>query len=56
MLNPNAKSGNVLPPATDEMVKQFYIHDEVCKTVPCQGKKIMFLLTQKVRRFISRND
>jgi hypothetical protein len=29
--NPNAESGKVLLPATAEMVKQFYVPDEISK-------------------------
>jgi hypothetical protein len=31
LLSPNVKPGNVLPPATNEMVKQFYISDEISR-------------------------
>jgi hypothetical protein len=47
----NAEPGKVLPPATAEII--------LClmkSAGSCQGLKIMFLLSQKARRFIFRND
>jgi hypothetical protein len=32
--SPNVKPGKVLPPATAEMVKQFYVSDEVSRIIP----------------------
>jgi hypothetical protein len=42
---PNVKPGEGLPPATTEMVKQFYMSDEINRIMP--GTKIMFLLTHE---------
>jgi hypothetical protein len=32
--SPNVKSGKVLPPAIAEMVKQFYVSDEISRIMP----------------------
>jgi hypothetical protein len=50
----NEKPGRVLHLATAEMVKQFCVSDEISKIM--LGQMIMFLLTQKARRFILRHD
>jgi hypothetical protein len=50
LLSLRVKSGEVLTPATAEMVKQLYIYMYVCSIKSagsCQGYKIMFLLIQK---------
>jgi hypothetical protein len=35
--SPNVKPGKVLPPATAEMVKEFYVSDEISRIMP--GRK-----------------
>jgi hypothetical protein len=52
--SPNVKPGKVLPPATAEMVKKFYVSDDISNIMP--GPKTMFLSTLKARSFISRNN
>jgi hypothetical protein len=52
--SPNVKQGQVPPPTTAKIVKQFYVSDEIGRSM--QEQKIMFLLTLKARRFISGND
>jgi hypothetical protein len=32
--SPNVKPGNVLPPASAEMVKHFYVSDEISRIMP----------------------
>jgi len=45
---PNVKQGNVLLPATSEMVKQFYVFREIATS--CQGQELMVILTHIVLR------
>jgi hypothetical protein len=49
---PSVKPGKVLPPATAEIVKQFYVPDET--NMIMQGTKdyVSVTVTQKARRFI----
>jgi hypothetical protein len=48
--SPNVKPGKVLPPATAEVVKQFYVSDEIGRIMP--GTKDYV----KARRFNFRNN
>jgi hypothetical protein len=48
----NIKPGKVLPSATAEMVKKFYVSDQISKIM--QGQRMMFFISQG-RRFIFRN-
>jgi hypothetical protein len=38
--SPNVKPGEVLPPATAEMVKQFYVPDQISRFKPGMKKYI----------------
>jgi hypothetical protein len=47
---PNCK---MLPPATFEMMKQYYVSDEISRIMP---RTNMFFVYSEARRFILRND
>jgi hypothetical protein len=58
LLSSTVIPGKVLLPATAEMVKQFFISDKISRLLPGtkKKKKIMVLLTDKVRWFTFRNN